>query len=162
MDDLAKEKMVLVEMHLLYRKYDTDADHLDTKASYLLSSSSLIITLFGLLQLTLLKQPQPILYQILLGGLFLLFFLLIGAVLKVLFPKKYKTVFEENWDGVEKSILHQNDEKAAIMQVIGNYLDRIQHNKNINDKKALLLRWATWFFVTQMVLIVFLSLFSLR
>ena len=162
MDDVIKEKLALEEMRMLYQKYDLDANQLDSKAANLLSSSSLIITLFGLLQLTLLNHSQVIIYQILLVALFVLYSLLVVMVLIVLLPQKYKTLFEENWEGIEKAILHQKDEKSALMQVISNYLGRVQHNQKINRNKARKLKWITWIFATQMVLVVILSLFVIR
>jgi len=149
-------------MRLLYQKFDNDTSQLDAKAGNILSSSSLILTLFGILQITLLHSSHSIIYQILLCSVFVLFLALVIFVLLAVTPQGYKTVFDENWDGVEKAILNKSNNREAIMQLIGNYLDRINFNKNINRQKAISLRKSTVLFAILMVLIVSLSLFGQR
>jgi hypothetical protein len=160
--DLEKASLALDEVRSFYQKNDADADHMDEKAASLLSSSSLILTLFGVMQIVLIKPTQTIVYQIMLGFIFLLFLALVGLVLYVQVPRKRKTVFVENWEGVEKAILNKKSEKEAIEQLIANYLDRINKNQAINEEKAKWLHIASIIFAGLMAMIVLLSMFSMR
>ena len=159
MEEEAKKELALKEVYHIYTRYDADATQLDTKVGGLLSSSSLILTLFGVLQLNLVNNAQPKLYQELLILVVVLYLTLVVLTLLALIPQGYKTVFQENWEGVNKSILQPDD---PTIQLIANYLDRIKYNKGINDRKAKLLKIATIVFALLIVLIVIMSLFVRR
>ena len=111
MKNSGKEELALNEVRLLYQKYDADANQIDNKAANLLSSSSLILTLFGVLQIPLLNLSQPLGYKILVAITLIAFFGVIVSTILTLKPQGYKTPFKEDWTGVENAILKKEDEK---------------------------------------------------
>jgi len=155
----AKQILIaLNEVKQLYQKFDADANHLDQKASTLLSSSSLILTVFSGIQAFLFEGAYYSLNIIILIFIFILYLLLIILILTALFPQGFKTVFIHNWEGVNNAILNKKSEKDANYQLLSNYLDRIEKNKLINDKKAILIKISTILFSILMVLIILISL----
>jgi hypothetical protein len=90
-----------------------------------------------------------------------LYLALVICVLKLLRPRQFKAAFKATWDGVNGAVLN-HDPKDAIMQLISNYLARIEHNKNLNENDACLLYWATRIFIALVFLMVVLTLFALR
>ena len=159
MNDYIKEKLALDEIKQIHEHFYSVGDIVDGKALGLLSSSSLILTLFGILQTTFDLSEQSVLYYIGLVLTILLFLALVWLVMKVIAPKKYRLVFEATWDGVEKAVLHQK-ESDVYYQLIANYLARIQYNKEISIRKSKLLRAITGIFVLIIVLIIILSICS--
>jgi hypothetical protein len=65
-------------------------------------------------------------------------------------PRVYKTSFEADWEGVENAILKKEDEQSAYKQLIGNYLDRIKNNSEINKSRALTLMYSSCLFILMM------------
>jgi len=157
MNDYNKEKLALEEIKQIHECIYEIGDTLDGKAMSLLSNSSLILTLFGILQINSNLEEQSVLYYIGLGSVIALFLFLVGIVMHMIVPKKYRLAFEATWKGIEKAILHQ-DEPDVYYQLIANYLSRIQNNKEINLKKDKWLRIATGVFIAIIVLMVSLSI----
>jgi hypothetical protein len=162
MDELQNAKLALDEVRLLYQKHDADSNHIDNKAGSILTGASLILTLFGVLQISLSRDIQSLLYKIMLVVLFILFLGMVVLLMRILSPKEFRTVFKEDWEGVEKAILLKETEEEAALQLVSNYLERIQHNKKIIEGKARQLQWLTRLFAAQMVIIVGLSLYAVR
>jgi hypothetical protein len=161
MSDLYKEKLALEEVKQLYNQINEARNILDEKAMSLLSNTSLILTLFGVLQIALVKDPQPVIYKIGLAIVVFLYFTLACILLWILRPQGYRGAFEATWAGVKKAILHL-ESQDAIYQLISNYFARIRENKAINVGKKKWLQKAMIIFSVIMLLLICLSLFVVR
>ncbi|GEM_PF-4729695 len=156
-----KETLALQEIKEMYAQGMDAVEVLANKATSLLANSGLILTLFGILQLALLKLGQPVWYQI---GLALVIGLYAAAVilfLIVLAPRNYRMAFVADWEGVDKAILKLDAEKV-LLQLMANYLERIQHNDSIHHRNVVCYQWAIRLFGITTILLVALSLFAQR
>jgi hypothetical protein len=161
MKDYIKEKIALEEAKEMYRAIYANGDILDKKATALLSNSSLILTLFSVLQISLIEDEQTISYKIGLAIVVALFLSLVIIILCIIRPKKYHLVFEFTWNGIVETILDQK-KSNVFYQLISNYIDRIQHNEKINRKKSKWLNIATYLFSSIILMMIFLSLYVAR
>jgi len=157
MADNTQLQLALEEMRRSYDQFSTSADQLDAKAGTLLSSSSLILGLFALLQLTLAREGQSCLYWVGLSAVISGYVGLVYLCSSVLIPRQYLFPTPADWDILSASIL-KGTAKAAYSTVISSYVERIPHNRQINDTKARRVRLASWLLSAIVVLIVLLSL----
>src|SRR5438034_157728 len=91
---LYREELALEEMRRAFHEHSTASDVLDQKSSALLSSASLILGLFGILQLTLLKPGQSPWYWAGLGVAVLLYIGMIVLSTNALIPRSFKLPIE--------------------------------------------------------------------
>ncbi len=161
MSNFSKEELALSEIKQIYDQVYSAGDILDNKAMSLLSNSSLILTLFGVLQVALITEPQPLVYKIGLVAVFVLYLVLVGFTLWTFRPQDYRGAFKATWKGVDEAILDL-EMPDAINQLIANYLDRIEKNKAIIKQKSDRLKKTEYIFFSIMALLLVLSLFVAR
>lgn len=158
-----RAELALEEIRKIYNQHDDDTSIIDGKARDLMANSSLILTLFGVLQIALVKPDQSIVYKIGLGLSIIIYLSMLAVIMfGVLRIRSYKTVFVPSREGIYNAILGKKNYKKAVLQLIGNYVDRIQDNQLQNTKKSKYLTIASWMFVVDISLLVFLSMFVVR
>ena len=153
--------LALEEMRRTFDQYASASDALDSKAKSLLSSSSLIIGLFSLLQLSFLNPLQnekscSCIYQMGVVAIMVGYIALVALCIKALRPREYKNAIATNWNDLNAYFL-QKEEDEAYGILIGTYLTSIEANKNANLEKAKYVNNATWIFVALVVGLFFIS-----
>ncbi|NPA71219.1 MAG: hypothetical protein GXO35_00190 [Gammaproteobacteria bacterium] len=152
--------LALEEMRRTFDQYASASDALDSKAKSLLSSSSLIIGLFSLLQLSLNplqnEKGYSCIYQIGVVAIMVGYIVLVALCTKTLRPREYKNAIATNWNDLNTYFL-QKEEDEAYRILIGTYLTSIEANKNTNLEKAKYVNKATWIFVALVVGLFFIS-----
>lgn len=161
LEEVKKNTLALEEVKNMYQSFDNADNIISDKASGIFSSSSLILTLFGTLQIALINTGQSLYYKIGLVLIVIMYIVLVILILWVIAPKKFRTAFVADKEGVEKAILSKNSYNEAILQLIINYLARIDTNKLTIDRKAQVLSICNILFGTLMIFIAILSLFSI-
>lgn len=151
------EELALEEMRRAYQEYSTASDVLDQKSSALLQSASLILALFGLLQLTPLKAGQSVVLWIGLGVAVVLYVALLILSTDALSPRDYELPIKADRDVVTSAIL-VNLPRDAVMTVLSGYVARIPHNRRLNEEKAKRVKWASACLALIVFLLVSLSL----
>jgi len=130
--------LALEELRRTFDQYAAAADALDAKAMGLLSSSSLIIGLFSLLQLSFIKSgqsEQSCVYQI---GVILIIIGYVGLVtlcIKTLRPREYKNTIPADWDDLVNHFLAKENSQA-VDTLLSTYLSSIEENRRTNREKA--------------------------
>ena len=158
MNEQEKEILALEEVKNLFNQSFRSNGILDDKATSLLSSSSLILTLFSVLQITLIDDQS----SAYIGGLTIVFFLYLALVLDILWiiwPRAIAVLFEITWESVNEVILNS---AIPIRQLIANYFKLIERNRLVNNRKGRGLNIAIILFIAIMVTLLFLSLFTTR
>ena len=152
--------LALEEMRRTFDQYANASDALDSKAKSLLSSSSLIIGLFSLLQLSFLNPTQneksSCIYQMGVVAIMVGYIALVALCIKALRPREYKNAIATNWDDLNTYFL-QKEEDEAYGILISTYLTSIEANRNANLEKAKYVNKATWIFVALVVGLFFIS-----
>lgn len=156
-----KETLALQEIKEMYAQGMDAVEVLANKATSLLANSGLILTLFGILQIALLKIGQPVWYQIGLALVIGLYTVAVILFLVVLAPCDYRMAFVTNWEGVDKAILKLDDEKV-LLQLMANYMERIRHNDAVHHRNVVCYQWAIRLFGITTILLVALSLLAQR
>lgn len=157
MNRLAQLELSLKELRRYYDLLCDNADRIDQKASWLLNSSSIIVGLFGMLQLTLLHSGQICIYWV---GVVLLLLAYIGLILtcvRILSPRPYKFPITAKWEAISNDILEKETDEAYAT-AISSYLEHILNNRQINEGKARDLRTAAFILTFIIVLLVILGL----
>jgi hypothetical protein len=153
---LAQLELALGELRRSYDRLSDNADRIDQKAAWLLNSSNIIVGLFGLLQLTLLREGQPAVYWI---GVVLLILSYVGVIwvcIRVLAPRPYRFPITSNWAAISKDIIEQDTDKAYAA-AISSYVEHIPRNRDLNEEKARQLRIAAILLAFIIVLLVCLG-----
>jgi len=154
---LPQSQLALEEMRRSYDLLINNADSMDQKASWLLGSSSWIVALFGLLQLTALPQGQSSIYCVGIVLVIACYGGLVWICVSVLRPRSYKYPITADWDTISNGIL-QSDHEAAYHKAISSYVEQIPNNRRINEGKARGLRIGTillGFMITALLLLGF-------
>jgi hypothetical protein len=139
-------QLTLEEMRRSFDDYSMSASELNRKGNSLLGSGSLVVSLFGFLQLNLLQEGVSISYAIGLVLLILLYILLIIFSTSAILPKRYMNPISADLDLIGNEILRQS-KSYAYKKVIASYVEQIHHNQAINDRKSCQLRAASWLLV---------------
>lgn len=134
-------RLALEELRRAYDIQNSANDLIDQKAAGVLGNASMILGLFGLLQLTLLRDGQPALYQAGLLVILGLYATLIVLVAATLYPNTFKTPIKADWDVVWQSVLGQADNDADLSMISG-YIDTVQALRAINARKSVYARAA--------------------
>ena len=90
MSRLPQLQLALEEMRRSYDQLGDNADRIDQKASWLLGSSNIIVGLFGLLQLTLLREGQPCVYWVGVTLLLIAYIGLIWTCIRAIAPRRFR------------------------------------------------------------------------
>lgn len=158
--ELALAELALKELKEQYNLTISFAVELDSKARAILSSASLILTLFGALNLALPGQtsgsaPDYYLYAIV--AIFAVYLVLLVSTLFALLPDVYKTPFPATKKETERVILQQESILDAQYQLIVNYIGIINDNQFVNNRKALASTVSIVFFALLVVLLITVS-----
>lgn len=129
------EELALTEMRQAYQNCNATTDNLDRKAIALLSSASLILALFGILQLKPFDRGQTDLYWVVLSTALVLYFVMLGLCAYVIAPRRYNTPIKADKEVLGGSILCKPP-REAVMTLLSGYVEQIQHNRLSNQKKA--------------------------
>jgi len=157
MKDMYCEELALEEMRRSFSEYKKAADVLDQKVNTLLNTASLVIGLFGLLNIRLLENGQPAYYWVGFIVVVLLYLSMIALCTNALQPAEYMNPIKADWDVVHDNILILSP-KEAVLKMISGYIEYIPHNKRVNEIKAKKVRISTWLFGIIVVLLFTLSL----
>ena len=153
------QMLALEELRRTFDQYAAAADALDAKARGLLSSSSLIIGLFSLLQLSFInpgQSEQSCVYQIGVVLIIIGYIVLVALCIKTLRPREYKNTIPTDWDALVNHFLEKEDGQA-IDTLLSTYLSSIEENKRMNIEKAEYLNRAAQIFPTLVVGLFLLS-----
>lgn len=147
--------LALEELRRTFDQYARASDVLDNKAKGLLSSSSLIIALFSLLQLSFLEpagsgQRCTCVYQMGVLAIIVGYIVLVVLCIRAFHPREYKNTIATNWDDLVTHFLAK-EESEAYEVLIATYLSSIEENKRMNMEKAKYVSMATWLFVALVV-----------
>lgn len=134
---------------------------LATKATTLIENSGVLLTLFGVLQIALLRNDHPLWYQVGLVAVFVTYGIMIIILLSVLAPQPYEDGFEATWDGIDAAI-RDHTYPRALTQLVADYLHSIENNDALNHRNAVLYKLSTYLFGVIIAAIVALSLFAQR
>lgn len=156
MDENFRLKLALEEARNTYDIHSHTSDILDRKAAGLLSSASLIVGLFSLLELNSMFSSENkifiFLFLIILG---LYFFLLLNIILAIN-PRDYRTpIGTAEFD----EILIEQPPTMALESIKIGYIASAEKYKENNQKKSNRVRAASWllFAIAALVFILLLS-----
>lgn len=149
--------LALEEMRQMYQQVSQAGDALDNKASSMLDNASLILGLFGVLQITLFKQGQSPLYQIMLALIVILYLLMVALSMNAITPRIFRTPIKADWDVLSEHLLIKK-ERDATLKLISGYVEQIEYNKVQNERKAKRVQWAMIIFFTIIFLLLVLSI----
>lgn len=158
---LETETLALQEVKEMYAHIQAAIELLASKAMALLQGSAILLTLFGMLQIELLKQGQPLWYQIGLVLTIVIYATTVVLLLHVLAPQTYRMAIDADWDTLG-SVIRNHTLEHATTQLISNYMDCIQHNDIIHHRNVQRYKWATRLFGIVVVILVGLSLLAQR
>jgi hypothetical protein len=158
---LETETLALREVKEMYAQMQKAIELLASKAMALLQGSAILLTLFGVLQIELLKQGQPLWYQSGLVLTIVVYAVTVVLLLLALAPRVYRMALDADWDSLDKAIRNHTLEHA-MTQLLSNYLDRIQYNDSIHHRNIQCYKWATRLFGVVVVILVGLSLLAQR
>ena len=127
-------KIALEEMRSTMTQILQAGDALDQKINNTLSLGGLIMVLTSTLHISLDSTKSDLYWGILL----LAVVLYIGAVviaLKGMNPQRYRMAIAAEWDELDKQ-LFDKDERQVILVLLASYVEQINHNEEINQRKA--------------------------
>lgn len=157
--DFYNENLALEEMRLAFQEHSNASNVLDQKASVLLNSASLILGLFGILQLTLPKAGQSPLYWI---AIMLALALYLGIIListNALLPRTYQAPIRADWNVLSENIL-MLEPRDALLKLLSGYVEYIPQNRKLNKQKACRIRIAAWLLAFIIIILVLSSLLA--
>ena len=158
--DINTLRLVLEEQRRAFDKVDTSADALDQKFQALFGSASLIISLVSTIQVAVLRQDAGPLFWLVLVVAVLLYAAMVFFILIGLRPLEYYEPIYSNWDWLNQKFFHKN-ENAAISLQIALYVDYIEANRALNQKKVRWLNIATVLFAAILLVLLVALPFSL-
>jgi hypothetical protein len=137
-DEYLDARLALEELRLNMQQSLAAADALDQKANLVLVASGLILALATTLQISLFAY-HSIFYWVLLSATVVVYILAVGIVLWAASPQPYRMAIASDWNEIDQHILGQ-PEREAILALLAGYVKQIQNNREINRKKAVVLR----------------------
>lgn len=147
--------LALEEMRLEYQQVSQSSDVLDNKASAMLGASSLILGLLGVLQIS---AAAPSLYlQIGKAVIAVLYLLMLWLTIKAIFPRTFHAPIQADWSVLSEHLLTKN-ERDATLKLISGYVEQIEYNKTINEKKSRNIEWSARIFGAIILLLMLLSI----
>jgi len=127
-------RLALEEMRFNMKQSLDAGDALDQKLSQILAASGAVLALVTALQLTLSSTQSDLYWAVFLVAVglyvFAVFLALIGAS-----PQSYRLAIASEWEELDKQIFGKLERDIALILLSG-YVDQIQHNRNINRRKA--------------------------
>ncbi len=159
--DSATDALALQEIKEMYARDLNAVEVLANKAVALFSNSGLILTLFGVLQLSLLRENQPVWYKAGVVAIVSIYTIVVVLLLLILSPRSYSMALKANWDGVDEAV-RNNPLERALAQLLSNYMAAMQENGIIHHRNIIRYKWATGLFGAIIIAIVALSLFAQR
>lgn len=158
--DVSTLRLVLEEQRRAFDKVDTSADALDQKFQALFGSASLIISLVSTIQVAVLRQEAGLLFWLILVVAVLLYGAMVFFILIGLRPLEYYEPIYSNWDWLNQKFFHKT-ENAAISLQIALYVDYIEANRALNQKKIRWLNIAALLFAAILMVLLIALPFSL-
>ncbi len=114
-------------------------DSLDQKINNSLSAAGLIMALTSTLQISLAPNKTNLYWTILFFAV-VLYIVTVGLALIGTNPQEYKLAISANWDELDERLFGK-DERDSILVILSGYVKQIDHNDEINKKKAKIFRW---------------------
>jgi hypothetical protein len=151
------EELALTEMRQTYQNCNATSDNLDQKSTALLSSASLILGLFGVLQLETFKAGQSPVYWFMLIVAVALYIGMLVLCTNSIMPRDYMTPIKSDWNVLGEYILAKAP-RDAVLTLLNGYVTQIPRNRQQNDAKAERIRWASWCLVGIVIVLLALSM----
>src|SRR3972149_5880322 len=119
---LIGERMVLEELRRAFDQRLESNRALDGKLQSLLSSASLIVSLVGLVQITVLRQKAGGLFWCVLALVLLLYVAMFAVILWAMRPATYKMPISRDWGELAQRYFGEA-ETDILQRIIADYLD---------------------------------------
>lgn len=113
-------------------------DSLDKKMNNTLSAAGLIMAITSTLQISLLPDETDLYWSILILAV-ILYLIAVGLALFGINPKSYKLPIAADWEELDKHIIGK-DERKSLLTLISGYVEQINHNSKINQRKTNIFR----------------------
>lgn len=147
MDVQKKElELILEETRAMYLEVNENSKSLDEKALSIITGSTIILTLFSALQSLFSILDINFLFLDFMEVIIILFIIMLILLIYAISPRKYRMVFEADWEKIENGILIHKTIDDVYRQLISNYIDRIKINSELNRKKSKLIIYASLIF----------------
>lgn len=127
-------KLALEEMRFTMQQILSAGDALDQKVNALLVAAGIVLAVSTTLQISLSPNRSDLYWAILFVAIGL-YIAAVGIVLISSKPYTYRMAIAAKWIELDKQIFGKQ-ERDAILNLLSGYVDQIQHNQNINSRKA--------------------------
>ncbi len=132
-------KLALDELRLHMAQTLQAGDALDQKINNTLSAAGLIIAITSTLQISLSPNASNLYWAILIVAIVLYITAVVLALIGMK-PQVYKMAIIADWDELDERIFGKS-EREALLVVLSGYVEQIDHNNEINRKKAKIFLW---------------------
>ena len=153
MAELTKQQEMLLEQkYINLHSVSAAGDHLDGKAMALLQTAGLIIALTAAVSVPseFRATTMGIWPAIGISIAFLTFIAMISLATWAWWPRSYGTPGTLNFDEISERITNQ-DVDQSFSNILGDCIDAIEWNQNINLRKAQLVRWSALLLIVQVI-----------
>lgn len=155
---IEKAQIVLEEMRRMFELVETNTRTLDEKSNNLLSNSSIILTLFGAIQLSIPEGEIPKIVTIGLMVLLILFVFLVIFLFKATKPRNYQTPFAADWEDIDSALHTYKSLEDTLDHVSSRYRNKIVYNEELNANKVKKYKCAYILYIVMIIIMVGLSI----
>ena len=153
MAELTKQQEMLLEQkYINLQSVSAAGDHLDGKAMGLLQTAGLIIALTAVVSVPSAFRATTMGIGPVIGIsiAFLAFVAMISFATWAWWPRSYGTPGTLDFDEISERIINQ-DVDQSFSNILGDCIDAIEWNQDINLRKARLVRWSAFLLIAQVI-----------